>query len=244
MLREVYGLLKFNSLHSARQSDTAGPEETKRTQIRNSLLSTGVQVCWDQPGFPIPRQHWSVAFVAGVAEQFVSVLCPSACLQILPQWEKSNPANSNSNNYILAVPRNHKNTAPRPNHWKHFPPLSPHTYMNSNSIFHQRFKISFAFNAIWYFVYNAVSIASSTNRSNINTEVQEWYLWRNTQHTYSLCSLVLQTPHWLPDKLQLPLTPTNLFYLHGLCLVHCFDCCLCHGSCCKSHKCTTWGKNK
>lgn len=36
---------------------------------------------------------------------------------------------------------------------------------------------------------------------------------------------------------------TNLLYLHGLCLVHCFDCCLCHGSCCKSHKCTTWGKN-
>lgn len=63
---------------------------------------------------------------------------------------------------------------------------------------------------------------------------------RNTHCTYpSLCF-----PQLPPDKLKLLLTPTNLFYLHGLCLVHCFDCCLCHGSCCKSHKCTTWGKKK
>lgn len=59
----------------------------------------------------------------------------------------------------------------------------------------------------------------------------------------SLHSLVPQTPQWLPDKLHILLTSSNLSYLHGLCLVHCFDCCLRHGSCCKSHKCTTWGKS-
>jgi len=59
----------------------------------------------------------------------------------------------------------------------------------------------------------------------------------------SLHSLVPQTPQWLPDKLHILLTSSNLSYLHGLCLVHCFDRCLRHGSCCKSHKCTTWGKS-
>lgn len=107
----------------------------KRTQIRNSLLSIGVQVCWDQPGFPILRQHWSVAFVAGVAEQFVSVLCPSVCLQILPQWEKSNPANSNSNNYILAIPSSHKNTAFRPSHRKHSSSLPLHAFIHTHVFF-------------------------------------------------------------------------------------------------------------
>lgn len=120
-LLSTRSLLKMNILNTARQSDTPIPEEMKRTQIRNSLLSTGVQVCWDQPGFPILRQHWSVAFVAEVAEQFVSALCPSACLQILQQWEKSNPANSNSNNYILVIPSSHKNTELRPSHWKNSP---------------------------------------------------------------------------------------------------------------------------
>lgn len=190
---EVYSLLKLNSLHTTRQSDTADPKEMKRTQIRNSLLSTGVQVCWDQPGFPIPRQHWSVAFVAEVAEQFVSALCPSACLQILPQWEKSNPANSNSNNYILAVPSTHKNTALRPSHWKHFPsPLSPHTFMYSNSTFHQRFKISFDFNAIWYFSIfstDVVSISSSKNRSATHKGPGVVFVKKHTLHSsFSLLS--------------------------------------------------------
>lgn len=103
----------------------------KRTQVRNSLLSTGVQVCWDQPGFPILRQHWSVAFVAEAAEQFVSALCPSACLQILQQWEKSNPANSNSNNYILAIPSSHKNTALTQS-LEAFPSSSMHTCRHIN----------------------------------------------------------------------------------------------------------------
>lgn len=150
-LLSTRSFLKTNTLNTA---NTPIPEEMKRTQIRNSLLSTGVQVCWDQPGFPILRQHWSVAFVAEVAEQFVSALCPSACLQILQQWEKSNPANSNSNNYILAIPSSHKNTELRPSHWKHSPPpLCIHTdiHIYSNSTFHQRLEILFPFNSILYF---------------------------------------------------------------------------------------------
>lgn len=161
----------MNTLNTTRQSDIVIPEEMRRTQIRNSLLSTGVQVCWDQPGFPILRQHWSVAFVAGVAEQFVSALCPSACLQILPQWEKSNPANSNSNNYTLVIPAVAKTV-----HWDPdtgsvvLPSPHMHTY-----IYSQRYKISFASNSVPVFggfSADKVSISSSTNRSRTNTKVQ------------------------------------------------------------------------